>query len=382
MPSVIFLRGVGVGEPQMSRGQKGAPRHRRHELFFQQGLAEGAVVIEPSGGALEPQAASQVHQHVKGSPGLGEADVGHTPEAGHHEFPTGREGLVHAHHVGLGPLERPQRGPLGHGAGVGGEVSLELVHLGDEGFGAQGVADAPPRHGEGLAHPVHQQHPGGEVGEELQGVDVAGVAVDQAFVDLVPDDPQVMPFRQLPDAPQELFAVDLSRGVAGGVEQQAHGAGRDGLFQGLQGGKVPRGGRFHHHGFSLEEIYLLQVTYPGGGGDDHLVSGVHQASQGLVEQGLGPGSHQDLLGGVGEAETFLIVRRHGFFELGDARTGGIMGLALGHGLLGRRQGAGGRGEVGFPRPEGDDAFPLGRQGLGLACHGQGGGGFHAKGAMG
>ena len=191
-----------------------------------------------------------------------------------------------------------------------------------------------------------------------------------------------MPLRQGADAPEEVLAVDLSRGVAGGIEQQTHSAGRDGFFQGFQRGEVGRRGRFHHHRISLEESDLLQITHPGGSGNQDLISGIHQTPQGLVEQGLRSGAHQNLFGGIGEAEPLLIVRRDGFFEFGNARTGGVVGFSLDHGFPGRLQGAGRRGEVRFSRAEGNDVLSLGRQSLGLSRHRQSGGGFHAKRAMG
>ena len=161
-------------------------------------------------------------------------------------------------------------------------------------------------------------------------------------------------------------AGELGAGVAGAggvgrrVEDEPLGAGRDRRLKGLRGDleaalQLSR----HHDGGAAGERHHVGVADPVGGGDDHLVAGVHGGEERVEEHLLAAGRDDDLVGGVVEAVLAGELGGDGAAELGDALGGGVAGAAGVDGGLGGGADVGGGVEVGLAGRKRDDVAALG-----------------------
>ena len=161
-----------------------------------------------------------------------------------------------------------------------------------------------------------------------------GVAfVDEVFVDLVGEDPPPAVGREPSDLGDLLLAVDSTGGVRRRHEHEHLGPVRCGRLELLRGHfeATRRAGR-DFYGNSPREADRLRVRRPVGRGEQHLLTGVEQRREGVVNGVLPTVGDKHLLGRDGVAG---VARRLGddrLFQLGQAaggRVAVIAGIAAG-----------------------------------------------------
>ena len=262
---------------------------------------------------------------------------------------------------------------LREGGGVGRDLALEVSHGGGEGLvGGDEGAEAPAGHGVALG--VAGDGDGQAGGFRREGRRAAGglAVIDEVLVDLVGHDPHV----GLHADGHEGF--ELGAGI--------DGAGRVGRavdddharLRGERGGQLGRGDLetgdvlgVDDDGRSAGELNHLRVAHPIRGRNDDFVAGADRGEDGEVAGHLATRGDDDVgVGDAGEAATGVVLG-DGLAEGGDARRGGILGLAVGQGLgagvLDELRGV----EVGLADAEADDVLAGGLEGLRLGIDGEG-----------
>ncbi len=272
---------------------------------------------------------------------------------------------------------------LDEGADVGGALALDLVHGLDQLRVGQGPAQTPAGHAEALGQRADQ---GAGLGVGLeepgQGARLGGL-VDEVVVDLVGDDEDALAPGPFGQGGQALLGVVPARGVGGRAEDEDLDLGGPGPLQILhvQEEALFRG-RGHEHGFAVGQEDHVRVAHPVGRGDEHLVAGIQQGHEEVVEHLLAAVGDDDvLLGGLGSVET-AVGHGHGPAQSRDAGNRGVAGVPGVQGRLGGLDHVRGRGEVGLAHGQTDDLPSLGLELLGLGVDGQGGRGADARQSLG
>jgi hypothetical protein len=156
-------------------------------------------------------------------------------------------------------------------------------------------AHAPAGHGVRLGDAVDDDAPVGQVGHQRGHRREDVVAVRQVLVDLVGDDPDPPVHRPAADR------LDLCRRVhdAGGVgwrdEQQGPGAVRNRRVQLVD--RDPEAGRLiggQHHRHAPGQADRLGVRRPERRREQHLVAGIEQGGEGVVDRVLAAVGDQHL----------------------------------------------------------------------------------------
>ena len=148
--------------------------------------------------------------------------------------------------------------------------------------------------------------------------------------------------------------VGGARRVAGRVEQEPLGLGRDGLGQDFRLQLVAvLDAAVGGHGLAAAEQHDVGVGHPVGRRDHDLVAGVQRAQQRVVEHLLAAGADRDLRRLVVEAVLALELGADGGLELGDAVDVGVLRLALLEGADGGVLDVVGRVEIGLARRQRD-----------------------------
>ena len=204
-----------------------------------------------------------------------------------------------------------------------------LGHALDQVGGAARKADAPAGHRVGLGDPVDGdgalQQPGLDLGHRVE----AEVVVDQMPVDVVGEHAHIgMIDQYVRDGGHLVPRVGRARGVAGRVEHQPAGTGRDRGGERLRPELEPvgRAGR-HDHRRPFRQHHHVGVGDPVGRRHDHLVARIEARHQRVVEHVLGAGAHADLVGRVVEIVLPRELAGDRLLQRGQAVDAGVLGLA-------------------------------------------------------
>ena len=236
-------------------------------------------------------------------------------------------------------------------------------------------ADPPAGHRVGLRHAVEHDAPVDELGHRDRHGHRLRAVVDQVFVDLVGDHPDVVLDRPPADRLGQLPGGHRPRRVRRRAPQQhlrPLGARLLELLDRRQ--ELGLGPAHHLHGDPAGEADRLRVGRPVRRGQQDLVARVEQGGEGLVDGLLAAVGDQHLAGGNGQAGVAPGLRRDRVAQLGKARGRGVAVVArVEAGLLCRGDDRGRGREVRLAGAEPDDGAAGGLERLGLGVDGQSGG---------
>jgi hypothetical protein len=199
------------------------------------------------------------------------------------------------------------------------------------------------------------------------------VAVDEMFVDLVGDDPDVVLHGPLADGFDLVSRIDSAGRVRRRHEHERLGLVCASSFELVdrRPEAVGRGGE-HRHGDTASEGDGLRIRGPIGSREDHFVAGVQQRGEGVVDRMLAAVGHQDVGRRALEAAVAQGLGGKCFLELGLAADGAVFvvdrvaaGFDRGLDDVGRRR------EVGLTGAEADDVLACCPKGLCLVGNGKG-----------
>ena len=233
-------------------------------------------------------------------------------------------------------------------------------------------ADAPPGHGIGLGHAVDDDAAVGEVRQGNRQRRELGVPVGEVLVDLVRDHPQPLVQEPPPDRLDLLCGVHRSGRVGRRAEQECAGPVGAGGLELLRGHLVALSlVREHLDGYSAGQSDRLRVGRPVRRREQHLVPGIEDGREGLVDRLFAPvrDEHLGRLHVVPGVAAGLV--GDGLLELGEPsgrRVAVVAGVAAG--LDGRLHDVVGGGEVRLAGPEADDRAAGGLEGFGLGVDGE------------
>ncbi len=155
-------------------------------------------------------------------------------------------------------------------------------------------------------------------------------AVDEAVVDLVGDDEEVVPVDDLGDGGHHLAAHHGAGGVRRVADEERLGAGRDALLQviGVEGEAV-LGTRRHLRVRATGEENTREIGDVARIGAQHLVALIDDGGERDVQRFADAGGRDDLGAGVVvDAVQALQVARDGGAQLDEAIVGRVVGLAI------------------------------------------------------
>ena len=196
----------------------------------------------------------------------------------------------------LGAVVGLEGGLLGDRAGVRGRVALDLGHAVDDLGRPGGETDPPAGHRIGLGHAVDDDGLLLDVFAERGEARELEVVVDEAGVDLVGDDVDVLALDDLGQRQQLFLRVGAAGRVGGVIEDDGLGRRRDRGLERLGGQQEPvLLPRPDDDGLALGQGDALGVGHPIGGRHDDLFALVDQGLNEVEEGALRPGRDDDLL---------------------------------------------------------------------------------------
>ena len=167
--------------------------------------------------------------------------------------------------------------------------------------------------------------------------------------------------------------VRRARRVAGRVDEQQLGLGRDGRFELARRHLVAlRGRAVRRHGQAIREQHHVRVAHPVRRGNDGFITRVEHGHAEVVDSLLGARADQNLVALVADLIVALELRDDGVFELDDAVDVGVTREALADRLDTRVGNVRGCVEVRFAGAEPDDVLAFGFQFRGARGDGEGG----------
>ena len=271
--------------------------------------------------------------------------------------------------------DRRQRSALAHVRDVGGGMGLEVGGGLDHVGGADHPPDPPTRHGVGLGDAVEHDALVLQLGDELGHGGEPVLAVGEVLVDLVGDDPDAAVDRPATDGLDLLHWVHRAGRVAGRHEQQclrAVGHRRVELID-----RDPKAGGLvgaDHDRYAARQGDRLGVGGPVRRRQEHLVAGIEQCGEGVVDGVLAPVGDEHLAGLHIEAGVAQRLDRDGLLQLGEAAGRRVLVVPRVASGLHRCLHDVGRGrEVGLSGAEADDRFAGGLERLGLGVDRERGG---------
>ena len=367
-----------VGQPDVVVGAEGVPGHDGHPGLLEEIVGQAVGVADLGPVRLLVVEGLDVREEIERAPGL---EAGHPRDRGQaHEavVAAALELGDHLRDVVLGAVVGLEAGLLGDGAGVRGRVALDLGHAVDDVGRSGGEADPPAGHGVGLRHAVDDDRllldilaERGEA-RELEAVE------DEAGVDLVGDDVDVLALHDLGQGQELVLTVSAAGRIGRVVEDEGLGRRGDRGLERLGGQEeaVLLAGR-DYDGLALGQRDALGVGHPVGRGDDDLLALVDEGLDEVEEGALGPGGDDDLLGRVFDPEVLLEALGDGLAQGEDAVAIGVSCEVVADGLDPGLLDVLGRREIRLADAEVDDVDALGLHGLGLGRDLQGGGGADA-----
>ena len=192
-------------------------------------------------------------------------------------------------------MQPGQSSGLGDVVDVRSGVRLEVGRGGDDVGGPDHPAHAPAGHRIGLRDAVDDNAALGQLGHPGDDGRELDVAVHEQLVDLVGDDPEVVVGCPAPDGVDLLAPVDGAGRVLRRREEQDLRARRARRFQLLDGG-AEAGGLvgLDGHREAAGEADGLGIRHPVRRREQHLVAGIEEGGEGVVERLLGAVGHQHL----------------------------------------------------------------------------------------
>ena len=165
----------------------------------------------------------------------------------------------------------------------------------DDVLRADHPAHPPAGHGVCLGDPVDDDAAVGQLGHLRHDRREQRVAVDQVFVDFVSDDPQAVGVGPLTDRRDLVGRVDRAGRVRRRDEHQDLGPVGPLRLELFDGGQVAGGlvGQ-HRHRNAASQPDRFGVSRPVRSGQQHLVTGIEDGRERVVERLLAPIGDQDL----------------------------------------------------------------------------------------
>ena len=170
---------------------------------------------------------------------------------------------------------------------------------------------------------------------------------------------------------QFLCGVNTSGRITRRAEYQHTCLGRDGFLQ-LLGSHLEvllKSGRYDNR-CSASQLHHLRIAHPVWGGDDHLISVVHQGQDSIAHALLGTVADRYLGSGIVETVLVLQLGNDGLAQIRIACHGGILGVVVVDSLLGSCLDMIGCIEVWFSHTHIDHIDALGFHLAALLRHGQ------------
>ena len=274
------------------------------------------------------------------------------------QWPQRAEALLQQRHVGLAVPEHGDAGGL-HESGCAGDVVLgEHRQGGFEARRCRDPAEPPAGHGPGLGEGVDRddQVVGFDVAQGIGGV---RLAVTEARVGVVGDEPDAVAPAVLDDGVQFLGADRPARGVAGTVQEQQPGVGRDVVHEPLDVECPATAGRaqgvLHHEGAA--DAQRLADVGPGRAENHGAVARIDQCL-GDQGEGLHPrGGHRDAAGVDLEAVDAPVIGTDLLAQLRLAAVRLVEVVPVGQRLPSGFGGDIRAGPAAFAEPERDDVVP-------------------------
>ena len=193
-------------------------------------------------------------------------------------------------------------------------------------LGHDAETETPSGHRVGLREAVHDH---GALGHTGQRRDRRALAVvHHAGVDLVRDDREVVPLRELGDGRERRGRDHAAGGIVRRVEQQDARTRRDArLERGEIHVEALRGQQRHGHDARPEELGDGIVVGERGARDEHLVAGFEQRDHGEEQDRLGAGRDDDVRRLARDPATLAPLRGDGATELGQPRGRTVVRVA-------------------------------------------------------
>ncbi len=257
--------------------------------------------------------------------------------------------------------ERCQRRFLAHGWRRHDQVLVNLAHGADQVGGANGITDAPAGHGVILAHTAEVNRAFGHARQRREH-DVMMTGVDQAVVNFVGNDDQVVLFGNARNFQQTAQIHDGAGWVAGEADQQRLGARGDGGADRLRTDlKIVAGIGGQIDDIAARQDHAGRVAHKAGLRHNHFVAGVKDRLHRQVHRLADADRDQHFLFdivGDGAIATAQVVC-HSFAQFIGAGVGGVGGVAVlqapNAGLQNRRR----RHKVRLADAQADDIFHRG-----------------------
>ena len=309
---------------------KGRAVHGGNTFFIQQGRDEIFVIVDF--GALGrgfAQAAMDGGEHVKSAFRLMAGNAFRRVQHVHHQVAAVLVDLHHFNQRVFRPFQRRQGGRLRDGGGIGSGLALQLVHGVDKLHRRAAEADAPAGHGIGLGAAIHGD--GARPQTRLHLHDGGGLeaVIGQLVVNIVGEHPDIGVLQQhVANGAQLLGRISGAGGVAGGVEEEPFGFGRDGGLQILGAQLEPvilAAG--HEYGRALGQRHDIRVAHPARGGDNHLVARLHGGQHGVENNLLAAGGNDNFFRLVIDAGVAQEFGGNGLAQRRGAGNIGVFGIA-------------------------------------------------------
>ena len=355
-----------VGQAHVARRPEGLARDDGDTRLFQDDLGQVDRRRRPPRAELASERSLEGREGVEGTVGLDARHAGDGTQQLEHALPSTVERNPHL----LGGVHRPgearQGGSLGDVVDIRRRVRLEVRRGGDHVGGTDHPPHTPARHRIRLRYAVDDDAAFGQFGDPGHDRMELDVAVHEQLVDLVSDDPQVVVRGPATDGLDLVAAMDGTRGVLRRGEQQDLGARRAGRLQLVD--RHAEATRFvgrDGNGQTAGQPDRLRIRHPVRPGEQHLVAGVEQGRERVVQGLLGTVGDEHLRSHHRHAEVRRRLVGDRCAQLGQPGRRRVVMEARDSARLFRRfHDVGRRRVVGLARAEADDVLARCLQRLG------------------
>ena len=311
---------------------------------------------------------------------VGQLGKGVEGALGHHQrdaidrlqpFAQQRPALVvagcHGRNAVAGSPQSGQGTALGEAADIAGALALQGGSGLDHRGGSGQIPQPPTRHGPSLGEAVDREAALAQIVGHCSEAVVNLTLGQKIFIDLIAHHQHPgMTTEQLSQGLQLSEAGDPPGGIPRSVEHQQPGSGRDGVFQlGDIQPKTTGCTRGNDHACGPRKGRHLGVAKPVGGWDQHLITGVEQHLEQVVDRLLAAIGDHHLIGARWTAVFPRQLFGDGLPQLRVTGSRAVTGDAVGEGLPCRLRDELGGVEVGFASTETADVATIVLQSLGL-----------------